>query len=172
MHLTQWKVFVSFLGLLVIGCASGGGHAEDGTYSLPHEIDVFDGESWHTTPVEDMLKLTSTRDGNLEFELNITATNLHTCQMEGTASRAGDSFEYRDHPGEYGEPGDEPCLLRITPTPEAIIVDDVGNRCRMVWCGVRAAIGRTVFPRKPQPPENGPDSYPLTALHDNSEGSR
>lgn len=134
---------------MLTGCVAADGlqiAGIPGEYSRPHDIRYFDGEVWRTTQVVDRITLSRTRRGDVAFRLNITAQNHHTCEMEGTAVRAGDSFEYRDHPDNAFDEG-EPCLLRIATDGETAVIEDVGSHCRMVYCGARASIGRSEFQR-------------------------
>ena len=146
-------MITSVLRILLI-CAVGGVAAcatassdPAGTFSRSHEVRYFDGEAWQQETVVDALVLSPVSPGVIDFELEITGENMHSCEMRGRAVNVGDSFEHRDELRDGTEVAGGPCLLRITPAGDTVVVEDIGSLCRTVWCGARASIGRTEFRR-------------------------
>jgi hypothetical protein len=108
-----------------------------------HNITYFEDAQSKQMEVVDLLTIARIDETELAFKLEITGTNLHSCEMEGVARRAGSSYEYR-RALDVGPEVEGECVLRITPG-RAYIVEDIGGKCRWEWCGVRASIGRLEF---------------------------
>lgn len=143
------SVLSAALVVAQVSCASAPGSScsspPSGIYQRTHVASYFEAAEKREAEVTDKLELKSLEGCKLEFSLTTVGGNLHTCGMEGTAVWTGGYFEYRKPLDEvYQDP--EPCVLRILRTDEGLVVEDVGSRCRKEWCGVRASIGRTVFP--------------------------
>lgn len=124
---------------------------QNGTYSFTQEVPDTDEDSGRSTreKVESFLSVELLNPDRLKFCLFIADESAHTCTMEGEAVRKGAVFEYADRSEESKQamgPG-YACVLRISWDKRSLIVQDVDDACRQLWCGARAGIATTRFPR-------------------------
>jgi hypothetical protein len=137
------SAFVAIVAVIQLGCAS---HSR--VYHRPHEIRYFDGQTLHRLSVEDTLRIGNVA-GGVKFEIRVSSDHGHTCHMSGTAVAAGDAFEYREVLDLAGDPGEAPvtCLLRLRIDGGKVRIEDIGRKCRLYYCGVRAALHGLEFSR-------------------------
>jgi hypothetical protein len=106
-------------------------------FAHPHDIVVNEegvGKMYH---VSDTLQIKTVDHQTIDFSLDIAGTNGSSCEMKGLAAKVADHFEYTE----------KKCVLRIKFDKKDASVIDVGNICRLDWCGARASIGTTEFKR-------------------------
>ncbi len=116
-----------------------------GSYANTHEVSVFDGYDWVETEVTDSLILTELENDNLQFGFFLIHTNGHTCSMDGVAANVDSAFEYIEVLDEENESGE--CKLHIVVTNSEIILKDIDNGCRLMYCGIRGYINGITFRR-------------------------
>ena len=106
-------------------------------FANPHDIVVNEegvGKKYH---VSDTLQIKTIDDQKIDFSLDVAGANASSCAMKGTAVKVADHFEYTENT----------CVLQITFDKKRAKVIDVGDACRVDWCGARATIGTTEFKR-------------------------
>lgn len=106
-------------------------------FANPHDIVVNEdgvGKKYH---VSDTLQIKIVDDQKIDFSLDIAGANGSSCEMQGTAAKVADHFEYSENK----------CVLQIKFDKKRASATDVGDLCRLDWCGARASIGTTKFKR-------------------------
>jgi len=116
-----------------------------GSYANTHEVSVFDGYDWVETEVTDSLILTELANDSLQFEFYLIHTNGHSCFMSGTATMNDSVYEYIEMFDEDYESGE--CKLHIIVNDSEIILKDIDNGCRLMYCGMRGYINGITFRR-------------------------
>jgi uncharacterized protein len=121
----------------------------DGHYVVQRDNFIFNPETRKDEPAktEDCLTLSRTKKPGLAFDLSLMGANGHSCSVQGTAHPVASGYEFRPDPSsEADAPAD--CVLRMTVSRGAILLQDVGGACRTYYCGMRASIDGTQFPRQ------------------------
>lgn len=114
------------------------------TFYRTHEIEYFTGDEWASKTVTDTLKVLWTHPGALRFTFVLWHNNWHSCFMDGIALEGEDSYEYRERlANDYGI-GKE-CILRIRPSGNEIVLEDVEGPCQTKYCGAGGYIGGIRF---------------------------
>ena len=106
-------------------------------FAHPHDIVVNEEGVGKTYHVSDTLQIKTVDVQKIEFSLDIAGANGSSCEMKGTAAKVANHFEYTE----------KKCVLQITFDKKRASVTDVGDICRVDWCGARASIGTTEFKR-------------------------
>lgn len=115
--------------------------AETRCFQHGHPTFYFDPDSGERIEgrVADVLLVREMGDEAL-FSLEVQAANGHSCHVWGVAGRAADGYRFEKLDEIFA--GSEPCRLRVAVRGATAEVEDLGNRCRRYYCGVRASIGR------------------------------
>jgi len=131
-------VFLAGLVILMIACinpATAQKISISGAYTRDHDIMTVDG----TFSVRDSLHLTL-QAGKLHFNFATFFDYGHSCGMEGIAAKVENYYEYK----ETLDDGNV-CQLRIRVTGSEAKLEDVGNGCRLFYCGMRGYIEGSTF---------------------------
>lgn len=119
-----------------------------GVYGTRRPSFIHDPDTQKDEPVDlwDCLTLKRKSGSELEFKFTLFGSNAHTCEMEGVARKAkGSTYEYRETMELVS--GQPECRLSISFHQGYVELLDEGERCRQQFCGMRASIGGTAFPR-------------------------
>jgi hypothetical protein len=116
-----------------------------GSYANTHEVSIFDGYDWIDSEVTDSLILTELETDSLQFEFFLIHTNGHTCSMDGIAVKVDSAYEYIEMFDEDDQSSE--CKLHIIANDSEIILKDIDNGCRLMYCGMRGYINGITFRR-------------------------
>lgn len=121
-------------------------------YTNVHEVGFFVlGKDMQWKEVTDTLNIIHNKE-NIEFSLNITVPNLHSCQMQGVANKVDDYYEYKETMSIYSieEKGmiDAECILQLHFFGNEVTLKDKNLICRKNYCGARGGIDGTTFNKK------------------------
>ena len=103
---------------------------------------------------EDILEIVRHDDEHVYFRVRLHYYNGHICSLYGMARHEGGSFVFRGP--EEASDGGERCTLTITPSSDAITLNDRvsptgGATCRS-HCGIRGSLSNISMPRKSRRP--------------------
>lgn len=115
-----------------------------GTYTVDHQVGVFDGTDFVPMDATDRLALVPVGD-SLDISLVLIHANAHICEMHGRLGREGDQWVERS-PLPYGEP-DAVCTLALEVSADTLHLRDEDQQCRRAYCGARGSINGAAFPR-------------------------
>jgi hypothetical protein len=138
--------------LLALCLASSRGGSSDaatarrltGTYLWTHTVQELGDEGWFPVDVTDTLRVRPVPRGGVRFAFFLTANNGHSCEMEGKAYPTAHGLEFRQRLE------DGVCVLRFHFHDQAVTLEDVDEKCRSEWCGVRGSIDGVTFSRLPK----------------------
>jgi hypothetical protein len=116
-----------------------------GSYANTHEVSIFDGYDWIDSEVTDSLILTELETDSLQFVFFLIHTNGHTCSMDGVAAKVDSAYEYIEMFDEDDQSSE--CKLHIIANDSEIILKDIDNGCRLMYCGMRGYINGITFRR-------------------------
>lgn len=117
-----------------------------GEYVNDHTIMHVGETDWEESMVRDSLSIVQ-NDGSASFHFMLVQTNYHTCEMQGVGRVDGSTIFVAPEPVDFG--GEEAtCTLRIEADSNVIRLVDPDNVCRRYYCGARAGIDQTEFPRQ------------------------
>ena len=122
----------------------------EGTYIVAHEVEIVNDEPM---PVQDLLEITRKDERTIHFNVDLSAVNGHSCEMQGDAYYAstGD-FVYKEsgnNKEEEEEPGGDKndCLLLIKMDESgSFSFNDVYRTCSDMYCSARAYLSQANFP--------------------------
>ncbi len=108
-----------------------------GKFQDEFEISVYQGEKegWQKTMATDTVTLDKINNNNNLALLNVDliTTNAHTCSIENQVVNWSENhWKWLDYEQTDG------CELRIYPSKNTILLQDINNQCRETLCGARA----------------------------------
>lgn len=124
-----------------------------GAYRRVHTVQYFDGEKNRQLEAVDTIVINKPDNDRFPFTIDTVASNGHTCSMEGMASRTDDYLLFRELlDTDTDLTGSKPaeCVLELRLNGETVELHDVGNNCRIFYCGMHARLDGLVFTRTDQ----------------------
>ncbi len=108
-----------------------------GTFQNKKEISVYQGEKegWQEEKATDTITIDKINNNNNLALLNIDiiATNAHTCSIENQVVNWSENhWKWNDFDNENS------CELRIYPSKNTVLLQDINHQCRKTLCGARA----------------------------------
>lgn len=99
---------------------------------------------------EDILEIVRHDEEHIYFRVRLNYYNGHMCSLYGMARYEGGSFVFRER--EQDSDGGDRCTLTITPSKEAVMLNDrvspaSGASCRS-HCGIRGSLSNISMPNK------------------------
>lgn len=103
---------------------------------------------------ENVLEIVPHDDEHVYFRVRLHYYNGHMCSLYGMARHEGGGFVFRSN--EEASDGGERCTLTITPSSDAITLNDrisptSGATCRS-HCGIRGSLSNVSMPKKSRRP--------------------
>ncbi len=108
-----------------------------GKFQNKKEISIYQGETegWQKEKVTDTVTLDKINNNSKLALLNIDiiATNAHICTIENQVVKwSGNHWKWLDYEQTEG------CELRIYPSNNSVLLQDINNQCRETLCGARS----------------------------------
>ena len=112
-----------------------------GRYAMP--VDVAMDAGADELVYEDCLSLRQLPDNSLEYAATLYFPHAFTCELAGVADRIDDGH-YLDvvEDEDFGA-----CVLEILVEDDHILINDETGQCQRLFCGARAYLHGTSFPR-------------------------
>lgn len=126
-----------------------------GTYQLKKTISIYDSTApsgYTQGATTDMVKVSAVKQqpSNATVTIHTTAHNAHLCTLESHEDGSPIVFHWRENHLVYREKvtDDQQCELRLYPRKRAVLIRDMDNNCRTMYCGVRAGFDGLILRKK------------------------
>ena len=105
-----------------------------GVYKVRFQNGDIDGDTYTSENIFELVELSKT---TAYFRIHGEFYNGHTCDVWGIADLTNEALVYAG-PINFEN---ESCILKFTTNKDGIVVEDVGDVCRTLYCGARGSLG-------------------------------